>query len=92
MAPGPNTRNTSIALAGADLELGQIGDELPHPEHPLELLLDAVGLVRRDAGDGGQLGRVVRNDLQCLCPELIEDLRRPCALRCRAASRLARKA
>ena len=61
--------------AGADLKLGQIGDELPHPEHPLELLLDAVGLVRRDAGDGGQLGRVVRNDLQCLCPELVEDLR-----------------
>ena len=35
--------------AGADLKLGQIGDELPHSEHPLELLLDAVGLVRRDA-------------------------------------------
>ena len=33
-------------LAGADLELCQIGDELPHAEHPLELLLDAVGLVR----------------------------------------------
>ena len=32
--------------AGADLKLGQIGDKLSHPEHPLELLLDAVGLVR----------------------------------------------
>ncbi len=31
---------------GPDLELGQVGDQFPHPEHPFELLLDAVGLVR----------------------------------------------
>ena len=30
---------------GSDLKLGQVGNQLPHPEHPLEFLLDAVGLV-----------------------------------------------
>ena len=60
--------------AGADLELGEVGDEFPHPEHPLELLLDAVGLVRRDAGDGDQLGWVVRNHFQRLCAEFIDNL------------------
>ena len=60
--------------AGADLELGQIGDQLPHSEHPLELLLDAVGLVCRDAGDQGELGRVVGDHLQRRRAEFIDDL------------------
>ena len=63
---------------GADLKLSQIGDELPHPEHPLEFLLDAVGLIRRDAWDRGELGRVIGDDLQRLGTEFIKDLvRRP---------------
>ena len=63
---------------GADLKLSQIGDELPHPEHPLEFLLDAVGLIRRDARDRGELGRVIGDDLQRLGTEFINDLvRRP---------------
>ena len=67
-------------LAWADLELRQIGDELPHTEHPLELLLDAVGFIRRDAGDPGQPGGVVGDDLQRFSPEHINDLiRSPCA-------------
>ena len=64
----------------ADLELRQIGDELPHTEHPLELLLDAVGFIRRDAGDPGQPGGVVGDDLQRLSAEHINDLiRSSCA-------------
>ena len=67
-------------LAGADLELRQIGDELPHAEHPLELLLNAIGFIRRDAGDLGQPGGVVGDDLQRFSPEHINDLiRSPCA-------------
>ena len=60
--------------AGADLELRQIGDQLPHSEHPLELLLDAVGLVCRDAGDQGELGGVVGDHLQRRRAEFIDDL------------------
>ena len=60
--------------AGADLELGQIGDQLPHPEHPLELLLDAVGLVRRDAGHLREPGRVVGDHLKRLGTEQVDDL------------------
>ena len=60
--------------AGADLKLGQIGDELPHPEHPLELLLDAVGLVRRDTRDDGKLGGVVGDHFQRRRAEFIDDL------------------
>ena len=60
--------------AGADLKLRQIGDELPHPEHPLELLLDAVGLVRRDAGHLREPGRVVGDHLKRLGTEQVDDL------------------
>ena len=60
--------------AGPDLELGQVGDQLPHPEHPLELLLDAVGLVRRDALDLGQAGGVVGDDVQSRRAERLDDL------------------
>ena len=35
--------------------------------------MNAVGLVRRDARDGGQLGRVVGDDLERLCAEFVED-------------------
>ena len=67
-------------LAGADLELRQIGDELPHPEHPLKFLLDAVSFIRRDAGDLGQPSGVVGDDLQRLSAEHINDLiRSSCA-------------
>ena len=67
-------------LAGTDLELRQIGDELPHAKHPLEFLLNAVGFIRRDAGDLGQPGRVVGDDLQRLGAKHINDLiRSPCA-------------
>ena len=59
---------------GPDLELGQIGDQLPHPEHPLELLLDAVGLVRRDALDLGQAAGVVGDDVQRRRAEPLDDL------------------
>ena len=60
--------------AGADLELSQIGDQFPHSEHPLELLLDAVGLVCRDAGDQGELGGVVGDHLQRRRAEFVDDL------------------
>ena len=72
--PGAEGAEDLHGLAGANLELGEVGDELPHPEHPLELLLDAVGLVRRDAGDGGELGRIVGDDLQRLRAEFVNDL------------------
>ena len=39
---------------------------------------DAVGLIRRDAWDRGELGRVIGDDLQRLGAEFIKDLvRRP---------------
>ena len=60
--------------ARADLELRQIGDQFPHSEHPLELLLDAVSFVRRDAGDQGELGGVVGDHLQRRRAEFIDDL------------------
>ena len=63
-----------MALRGADLELRQIGDELPHAEHPLELLLDAIGFIRRDTRDLGQPGGVVGDDLQRLGTKHINDL------------------
>ena len=72
--PRPERPEHLHGLAGADLELCQIGDELPHAEHPLELLLDAVGLVRRDAGHLSEPGGVVGNDLQRLGPEQVDDL------------------
>ena len=72
--PGPKGAEHFHSPAGADLELSQIGNELPHPEHPLELLLDAVGLVGRDAGHLREPGRVVGDHLQCLSPEQIDDL------------------
>ena len=59
-----------------DLELSQIGDQLPHPEHPLELLLDAVGLVGRDALDLGQAGGLVGDDVQRRRAEPVDDLLR----------------
>ena len=73
---GPHTKGAEHlhGLAGADLELCQISDKLPHPEHPLELLLDAVGLIRRDAWDLGQPGGVVGDDLQRLSSKHINDL------------------
>ena len=60
--------------AGADLELRQIGDQFPHSEHPLELLLDAVSFIRRDAGDQGKLGGVVGDHLQRRRAEFVDDL------------------
>ena len=59
--------------ARADLKLCQIGDEFAHPEHPLEFLLDAVGLVRRNTRDARQLCRVVGDDVQRVCAELVDD-------------------
>ena len=72
--PGPKGAEHFHSPAGADLELSQIGNELPHPEHPLELLLDAVGLIGRDAGHLREPDRVVGDHLQCLSPEQIDDL------------------
>ena len=78
--PRPEGAEDFHRPAGADLELSQIGDELPHSEHPLELLLDAVGLVRRDARDEGELGGVVGDHFQRRRAEFVNDLiRRPCA-------------
>ena len=59
---------------GADLELGQVGDQFPHAEHPLELLLDAVGLLGRDALDLGQAGGLVGDDVEGRGPELFDQL------------------
>ena len=76
--PRPEGAEDLHRPAGADLELSQIGDELPHSEHPLELLLDAVGLVRRDARDEGELGGVVGDNFQRRRAEFVNDLiRRP---------------
>ena len=61
-------------LAGTDLELCQIGDELPHAKHPLELLLDAIGFIRRDTRDLSQPSGVVGDDLQRLGTKHINDL------------------
>ena len=76
--PRPEGAEDFHRPAGADLELSQIGDEFPHSEHPLELLLDAVGLVRRDARDEGELGGVVGDNFQRRRAEFVNDLiRRP---------------
>ena len=72
--PRPEGAEDLHRPAGADLELSQIGDELPHSEHPLELLLDAVSFVRRDAGDQGELGGVVGDHLQRRRAEFVDDL------------------
>ena len=71
--PGPKGAEHFHCPVGTDLELSQIGNELPHPEHPLELLLDTIGLVGRDAGHLREPGRVVGDHLQCLSPEQIDD-------------------
>ena len=76
--PRPEGAEDLHRPAGADLELSQIGDKLPHSEHPFELLLDAVGLVRRDARDEGELGGVVGDNFQRRRAEFVNDLiRRP---------------
>ena len=72
--PGPKGAEHFHSSAGADLELSQISNELPHPEHPLELLLDTVGLVGRDARHLREPGRVVGDHLQRLRPEQIDNL------------------
>ena len=72
--PGAKGAEHFHRLAGADLKLGQIGNEFPHAEHAFELLLDAVGLVRRDAGDLGQAGGVVGDDLQRFGTKFVDDL------------------
>ena len=72
--PGAEGAEHLHRAARADLELRQIGDQLPHPKHPLELLLDAVGLVRRDAGHLREPGRVVGDHLQRLGTEQVDDL------------------
>ena len=72
--PGAEGAEHLHRAARADLELRQIGDQLPHAEHPLELLLDAVGLVRRDAGHLREPGRVVGDHLQRLGTEQVDDL------------------
>ena len=59
---------------GPDLKLGQVGNQLPHAEHPLEFLLDAVGLVGRNALDFGEAGGLVGNDVQRGGAELLDDL------------------
>ena len=72
--PGAEGAEHLHRAARADLELRQIGDQLPHPKHPLELLLDAVGLVRRDAGHLREPGRVVGDHLKRLGTEQVDDL------------------
>ena len=74
MALGPQDAEHLHGAAGADLELRQIGDQFPHSEHPLELLLDTVSFVRRDAGNQGELGGVVGDHLQRRRAEFVDDL------------------